>query len=150
MIRQQTAQDHAALFPELVLSVDDRPHRHTTGEYSRGQLSNRTLQPGSPVELPIDWTGFTIDRDQIKQNGRRYMMASHPATGIHVSIALEKVSSPASTGDASNSCSNCRKDRRSAADRPSRHSRHLSQTPPFTYLGAVSASCAVCPLRDLS
>ncbi len=72
--------------------TDMRPARAAEGS-SRTVLS----QPGSPVELAIDLTGFRIDRDQIKQDGRRYMMASHPTTGIHVSIALERISRPAST-----------------------------------------------------
>ena len=101
MIRQQTSTTQPNImllsFLSLLLALtigltDMRPALATEGS-SRTTLS----QPGSPVELAIDLTGFTIDRDRIKQDGRRYMMASHPATGIHVSIALEKVSGPAST-----------------------------------------------------
>ncbi|MGC3975576.1 MAG: hypothetical protein QM771_14520 [Nitrospira sp.] len=54
-------------------------------------------QSNSHVGLSIDLTGFTIERDQIKRNGRRYLMASHPGTGIKVAIALEQVGGQAST-----------------------------------------------------
>lgn len=61
--------------------------------------SPRTIvsQPDSHVGLSIDLAGFTIERDQLKPNGRRYLMASHPATGIKVAIALERVPGRAST-----------------------------------------------------
>ncbi len=55
-------------------------------------------QPNSPVKLSIDLSGFTIERDQLKPNGRHYLMASHPGTGINVGIVLEQVAGQASTG----------------------------------------------------
>ncbi|ODT44742.1 MAG: hypothetical protein ABS70_04820 [Nitrospira sp. SCN 59-13] len=55
-------------------------------------------QPNSPVGLSIDLAGFTIERDQLKPNGRRYLLASHPETGINVAIVLEQVAGRASTG----------------------------------------------------
>lgn len=62
--------------------------------------SARTIlpQPNSPVGLSIDLAGFTIERDQLKPNGRHYLMASHPGTGINVAIVLEQVAGQASTG----------------------------------------------------
>jgi hypothetical protein len=59
----------------------------------------RTLmsQSGNDAGLAIDLAGFTIDRDRVKSDGRRYIMASHPATGLRVSIALERVPGQAST-----------------------------------------------------
>ena len=41
--------------------------------------------------LSIDLTGFKKDVDQIKPDGRRYLTASHPKTGLNVSVTLEKV-----------------------------------------------------------
>jgi tetratricopeptide (TPR) repeat protein len=46
--------------------------------------------------LSIDLTGFKKDIDQVKPDGRRYLMASHPKTGLDVSITLEKVPTQAS------------------------------------------------------
>lgn len=62
--------------------------------------SSRTMvsQPDSGVALTVDLNGFTIDRDQLKPNGRRYVTASQPATGINVAIALEQVTGRASIG----------------------------------------------------
>ena len=62
------------------------------------ESSARTIvsQSNSHVGLSIDLAGFTIERDQLKPNGRRYLMASHPGTGIKVAIALEQVAGQAS------------------------------------------------------
>jgi tetratricopeptide (TPR) repeat protein len=46
--------------------------------------------------LSIDLTGFKKDIDQVKPDGRRYLMASHPKTGLNVSVTLEKVPTQAS------------------------------------------------------
>ena len=51
-----------------------------------------------PVERMMSAAGFTIERDQLKPNGRHYLMASHPGTGINVAIVLEQVAGQASTG----------------------------------------------------
>lgn len=63
-----------------------------------GSARTTVSQPNSHVGLSIDLAGFTIERDQLKSNGRRYLMASHPATGINVAIVLEQVAGQASTG----------------------------------------------------
>ena len=52
--------------------------------------------PEKGLGLSIDLTGFKKDIDQIKPDGRRYLSASHPKTGLNVAIILEKVSSQAS------------------------------------------------------
>jgi tetratricopeptide (TPR) repeat protein len=52
--------------------------------------------PEKGLGLSIDLTGFKKDIDQVKPDGRRYLTASHPKTGLNVSITLEKVSSQAS------------------------------------------------------
>lgn len=46
--------------------------------------------------LSIDLTGFQKDIDQVKPDGRRYLTASHPKTGLNVSVTLEKVPTQAS------------------------------------------------------
>jgi len=52
--------------------------------------------PENGLGLSIDLTGFKKDIDQVKPDGRRYLMASHPKTGLDVSITLEKVPTKAS------------------------------------------------------
>jgi tetratricopeptide (TPR) repeat protein len=52
--------------------------------------------PEKGLGLSIDLTGFKKDIDQVKPDGRRYLMASHPKTGLDVSITLEKVPTKAS------------------------------------------------------
>jgi len=52
--------------------------------------------PEKGLGLSIDLTGFTKDIDQVKPDGRRYLMATHPMTGLNVSVTLEKVPTQAS------------------------------------------------------
>jgi len=52
--------------------------------------------PEKGLGLSIDLTGFKKDIDQVKPDGRRYLTASHPKTGLNVSVTLEKVPSQAS------------------------------------------------------
>ena len=52
--------------------------------------------PEKGLGLSIDLTGFKKDIDQVKPDGRRYLMASHPKTGLNVSVTLEKVPTQAS------------------------------------------------------
>ena len=52
--------------------------------------------PEKGLGLSIDLTGFKKEIDQVKPDGRRYLMASHPKTGLNVSVTLEKVSGRAS------------------------------------------------------
>lgn len=52
--------------------------------------------PEKGLGLSIDLSGFKKDIDQIKPDGRRYLMASHAKTGLDVSVTLEKVPTKAS------------------------------------------------------
>jgi len=52
--------------------------------------------PESGLGLSIDLTGFKTEIDQVKPDGRRYLTASHPMTGLNVSITLERVPTQAS------------------------------------------------------
>jgi tetratricopeptide (TPR) repeat protein len=52
--------------------------------------------PEKGLGLWIDLTGFKKDIDQVKPDGRRYLMASHPKSGLNVSVTLEKVPTQAS------------------------------------------------------
>jgi tetratricopeptide (TPR) repeat protein len=52
--------------------------------------------PEKGLGLSIDLTGFKKDIDQVKPDGRRYLTASHPTTGLNVAITLEKVPTQAS------------------------------------------------------
>ncbi len=47
--------------------------------------------PEKGLGLSIDLAGFKKDIDQVKEDGRRYLTASHPKTGLNVSVTLEKV-----------------------------------------------------------
>src|SRR5713226_8766682 len=63
-----------------------------------GESEPRTFVawPEKGLGLSIDLTGFKKDIDQVKPDGRRYLMASHPKTGLNVSVTLEKVPTQAS------------------------------------------------------
>jgi len=63
-----------------------------------GENEPRTIVawPEKGVGLSIDLTGFKKDIDHVKPDGRRYLMASHPKTGLNVSVTLEKVPTQAS------------------------------------------------------
>lgn len=54
------------------------------------------MQPMNSVELAIEFPGLHVERDRIKNDGRRYITASHPATGLNLSIAMEPVQGVAS------------------------------------------------------
>jgi hypothetical protein len=47
--------------------------------------------PEKGLGLSIDLAGFKKEIDEIKPDGRRYLMASSPKIGLNVSITLEKV-----------------------------------------------------------
>jgi len=47
--------------------------------------------PEKGLGLSIDLAGFKKDIDQVKPDGRRYLTASHPKTGLNVAVTLEKV-----------------------------------------------------------
>ncbi|MEO8342029.1 MAG: tetratricopeptide repeat protein [Nitrospirota bacterium] len=53
--------------------------------------------PEKGLGLSIDLTGFKKDIDQVKPDGRRYLMASHPKTRLKVSVTLEKLPAQATT-----------------------------------------------------
>lgn len=63
-----------------------------------GSAHTIVSQPNSPVGLSINLAGFTIERDELRPNGRRYLMASHQETGMNVAIVMEQVAGQASTG----------------------------------------------------
>ena len=52
--------------------------------------------PEKGLGLSIDLSGFKKDVDEVKPDGRRYLTASHPKTGLNVSVTLEKVPAKAS------------------------------------------------------
>jgi len=52
--------------------------------------------PEKGLGLSIDLAGFKKDLDLVKPDGRRYLMASHPKTGLNVSVTLEIVQTQAS------------------------------------------------------
>src|SRR4029077_20445133 len=67
---------------------------HTVAEENERQTF--VTWPEKGLGLSIDLTGFNKEIDQVKPDGRRYLMASHPKTKLDVSITLEKVTTKAS------------------------------------------------------
>jgi hypothetical protein len=74
-------------------------HTHILLEAFAGESEPQTVVawPEKGLGLSIDLTGFKKDIDHVKPDGRRYLMASHPKTGLNVSVTLEKIPSKAST-----------------------------------------------------
>lgn len=52
--------------------------------------------PNTPGGLSLTLPGFHMDADEMKADGRRYFMATHPPSGLVVSVTLERVPAPAS------------------------------------------------------
>lgn len=67
------------------------------GAFASEQQQTVVAWPEKGLGLSIDLSGFKVDIDQINPDGRRYLMASHPTTGVNVSVTLEKVAGQAST-----------------------------------------------------
>jgi len=70
----------------------------SAAQVTTGEEWPRTIVawPEKGLGLSIDLTGFKIDSDHVKPDGRRYLMASNPSTGLHASVTLEKVDGQAS------------------------------------------------------
>ena len=51
--------------------------------------------PGKTWEVKIDSPGFTVQTDEQKSDGRQYLMANNPASGLVVSVTLEATNGPA-------------------------------------------------------
>lgn len=46
--------------------------------------------PGKPWAVTVDASGFVVEQDQAKSDGRRYLLANNKSTGMVVSITLER------------------------------------------------------------
>ena len=57
----------------------------------KGEPPTFVTWPEKGLGLSIDLSGFKKDIDQINPDGRRNLIASHPKTGLNVSVTLEKV-----------------------------------------------------------
>jgi len=51
--------------------------------------------PGKTWEVTIDSPGFTVQTDERKSDGRQYLMANNPASGLVVSVTLQATNGPA-------------------------------------------------------
>jgi tetratricopeptide (TPR) repeat protein len=51
--------------------------------------------PGKTWEVQIDSPGFTVQTEEQKSDGRQYLMANNPASGLVVSVTLEATNGPA-------------------------------------------------------
>lgn len=63
-----------------------------TGESKGVHAGSPTIVafPNTPGVLSLELPGFHTDTDEMKAGGRRYLMASHPQTGLIVSVTLER------------------------------------------------------------
>ncbi len=57
----------------------------------KGEPPTFVTWPEKGLGLSIDLSGFKKDIDQVNPDGRRNLIASHPKTGLNVSVTLEKV-----------------------------------------------------------
>lgn len=100
MRSRRTQADSIKVFVVCALSLWPLMPAESTGSSQATVGSNepRTFVawPENGVGLSIDLTGFKTDIDQVKPDGRRYLTASHPKTGLNVAIILEKVPTRAS------------------------------------------------------
>ena len=51
--------------------------------------------PGKSWSLVLDLPGFSVEKNEVEADGRRYMLATNSATGVVISTYLEKVNAPA-------------------------------------------------------
>lgn len=100
MMSRRKQADSVKVFVMCALSLWPLMPAESTGSSQAIMGSNepRTFVawPENGLGLSIDLTGFKKDIDHIKPDGRRYLMASHPKTGLNVSVTLEKVPTQAS------------------------------------------------------
>jgi hypothetical protein len=100
LMSQRTQADSVQVFVACALSLWSFVPAEPTGISQAMMGSNEpptfVTWPEKGLGLSIDLTGFKKDIDQVKPDGRRYLMASHPKTGLNVSVTLEKVPTQAS------------------------------------------------------
>jgi tetratricopeptide (TPR) repeat protein len=100
MMNQRKQADSVKVFVVCALSLWSFLPAESTGSSQAiiGSNEPRTFVawPENGLGLSIDLTGFKKDIDQVKPDGRRYLTASHPKTGLNVAIILEKVPTQAS------------------------------------------------------
>jgi len=51
--------------------------------------------PGTSWSLVLDLPGFSVEKNEVEPDGRRYMLATNSATGVVIATYLEKVNAPA-------------------------------------------------------
>jgi hypothetical protein len=51
--------------------------------------------PGKSWSLVLNLPGFSVEKNEVQPDGRRYMLATNSATGVVISTYLEKVNAPA-------------------------------------------------------
>ena len=50
--------------------------------------------PGKSWSLVLDLPGFSVEKNEVEADGRRYMLAANSATGVVISTYLEKANAP--------------------------------------------------------
>jgi hypothetical protein len=100
VMSQRTQADSVQVFVACALSlwsfVQAEPTGISQAAIGKDEPPTFVTWPGKGLGLSIDLTGFKKDIDQVKPDGRRYLTASHPKTGLNVAITLEKVPTQAS------------------------------------------------------
>jgi hypothetical protein len=100
MMSQRTQADSVQVFVACALSlwsfVQAEPTGISQAAIGKDEPPTFVTWPEKGLGLSIDLTGFKKDIDQVKPDGRRYLTASHPKTGLNVAITLEKVPTQAS------------------------------------------------------
>jgi tetratricopeptide (TPR) repeat protein len=100
MTRPEKHADSAQMFGVCVLSLLTFMPAELTGtpQAVAGEYEPPTfvMWPEKGLGLSIDLSGFKKEVDEVKPDGRRYLAASHPKTGLNVSVTLEKVPTKAS------------------------------------------------------
>ena len=100
MASQERQADTIKVLLVYVLSLWSFVPAETTGPLQALAAENEpptfVAWPEKGLGLSIDLTGFKKDLDQVKPDGRRYLTASHPKTGLNLSVTLEKVPTQAS------------------------------------------------------
>jgi hypothetical protein len=66
------------------------------GEVPESSLNSVKLSlPGKTWSLVLDLPGFSVEKNELEADGRRYLLATNSASGVVISTYLEKVKAPA-------------------------------------------------------
>ena len=100
MVSDRKRPNSVAVFVVFTLSlwffIPSEPAGISQAVAEENEFPTFVTWPEKGLGLSIDLAGFKKDLNLVKQDGRRYLMASHPKTGLNVSVTLEIVQTQAS------------------------------------------------------